>query len=255
MQKDPIYLEADGDVVAVFSDIDADDHHLNSRVRLSTATLNMDLAGEILTVPGAGEMLIEDYRVKTPAASAVASSAARSPFDTGGLPSQSFIAWESYMGYNLNLRHAEFEENVRVDHRTGAKMILAAQLIGSAAEGIDPQDAPGRRTQLTCRTVVIEFGHAAGDRLGKGDGLGSVSARDIRQLYASGDVRIVDDEFSVDADHITKHADSSLLTVSGDATRDAEIQTQGNIIHARRIYYDLFTRRVEVADLRATLRQ
>jgi len=137
---------------------------LESRIRLAGPQIRIDLEEEQLIVEGAGNLLIEDYRL--PAAtterranrtSSFTSASAVPGLDSVG-PSQTLFTWQSAMTFLNKDNIAKFDQDVVMRHRAGADMVLAGRL--RAALQLDEAIARRLRNQtamLTCDTLLAQF--------------------------------------------------------------------------------------------------
>jgi hypothetical protein len=121
------------------------------------------------------------------------------------------------------MNRADFREDVKLFHRTGDQMAFATGLMSPDA---DPNAAvrkmPGRRTQLECESLVAEFAGRDGEPQ-DGRSAGRLSVDEIRQLDATGEVLLLDDDITIAAHRIVKFPQSDLLRVFGRENAPAEI--------------------------------
>jgi len=250
--KEPVYLVASRDVVGVFSNTNDTTGRIESRVRIAAQKLAVDLRSELMNVPVKGTILIEDYRVdhsqKPP------SQRTTSLFDSGvdASPSQSYISWAESMSFYYGRNRADFRKDVVIVHRRGATMIFAQKLLlAQKANNQSDADSAGRQTRLECQSLLVEFASNIAKRPDHDDREtpGGLSVRDIRQLDATGGVRLVDDDFSITAYRLAKYPRSDLLRVIG-LDQDAEIYSKspaGPRFRGREFSYNLATGSVEAA--------
>ncbi len=255
INREPVYVVASHDVVASFTNTDPVSGYVRNRVRLSGEKLTVDLRTELLNVPVAGNLLIEDYQLpdgKTPAATSKKSRAAKtSPnqalFASGdGMPSQSFIKWTDSLTFHAVNKRADFIGNVLLDHRRGAKMAMMEELLASRELGdLKMLSNKGRHTRLTCKQFSVEFGK---DEQQTPSGVGALSVRDIKQFQAIGEVFLEDDAFNIVAHRLDKHDHSNLLRIFGREGENAEIYGNGrNGFHFKgpECNYNLLTEQVD----------
>ncbi len=250
--KEPVYLVASRDVVGVFSNTNDTTGRIESRVRIAAQKLAVDLRSELMNVPVKGTILIEDYRAgdsQEPSSKRVTSLF---DSDVGATPSQSYISWAESMSFYYGRNRADFRKDVVIVHRRGADMVFADKLL--AAKNADNQPAAanlGRQTRLECQSLLVEFASNVGNRPDQpgSETPGALSVRDIRQLDATGGVRLTDDDFSITAYRLAKYPRSDLLRVIG-LDEDAEIYSKsptGPRFRGREFSYNLVTGSVEAA--------
>ena len=226
--KEAVYLLASRNVVGLFTNTDADTGRIQNRVRVESQKLAVDLRSELMTIPTAGNLLIEDYQTTVPAGDGESSSNRLFGGGLSGLPSQSFIQWARSMSFHFGASRADFRENVKLIHRTGEQMVFASGLVPADDQSDRPdRGTPGRRTQLECQSLVAEFSGRAADTPRADRSAGRLSVRDIRQLDATGGVLLLDDEITITAYRIVKFPQSDLLRVFGTEDADAEIYGTG----------------------------
>ena len=113
---------------------------LTTRARLSGPTLAVNLVDQFMRIEGAGDLLIEDYRLASGAADKKSDSAEPSrvsPFGTISReePSQTFISWKGSMTHRWDINVAQLEDDVQIRHYTGTKMVLVDQLVAPTRTG------------------------------------------------------------------------------------------------------------------------
>ncbi len=233
--KEPSYMVANDDVVAVFANVVPDSDVVQNRIRIASADMTVDLRSEMLTVPEAGSLLIEDYRIREiPQAGDNQSASADDTLPVGeagltaftssqsGLPSQTYITWEEAMTFFADRRRIDFQGDVRMDHRSGSKLPFAREMLKDHAFDVASARNIGRRTRFSGGSLMVEFGaDSAADVAAAG--MGQMSFGDVRQLEATGGVAIDDDTVSIRAFRIVKFDESELLKILGTKREPAEI--------------------------------
>jgi len=208
------------------------DRRLVSRIRLAGPQMRIDLIQEQLLVEGAGNLLIEDYRISEPkrrpkGRPSALLSASNVPGLDGLGPSQTLITWENSMTF-LNISNkAVFDHRVEMRHKAGSEMALAGQL--EAVLNLD--DATKRRLKsraasLVCNNLVAEF-----ERGKPRDQTGSSPLSQVAGLkgfWARGDVALVNREQSHQrsawGSQISYDRTSGLASVAGVGRQPAVFQ-------------------------------
>jgi hypothetical protein len=246
--KEPAYLVATGDAVAVTSETDPQSGALHSRVRISGPKLWVNLRSEVskLMIEGAGNLLLEDYEV----ASASSPGAEREggglfSAGTGRGPSTTLIEWRDLMWYDFSIEQTRFEGEVSLKHFSGEQ--LERVLGRSQADSTGAE--PGRATFLSGDILTVDFRSSE-----QGTGrieprrMGRLSAGRLDRFQASGAVRLQDvhEELSLTADRVVFWKDRNVLAIYGSPQRKAHIikQRAGQLPHqvsVERLFYNLTT--------------
>jgi len=210
-------LSAIGKAIALPGSQDAETGAVLRRARLSSSRIDLDLKGRLVSIEDAGDLLIEDYRVRRSRRRADTDQGTN-PFGVlgGGEPSQTYMKWGGSMRYDLRYQAASFDREVLLMHKSGAKMVLTDRVL-------PPQDAPapdkesGRDATLTCQSLFIQFARelADGEKTAGRTGIGSLSGFSLDKFQAEGDVYFTDSKVSVTASRITYSEDQTLLTIFG----------------------------------------
>lgn len=246
--KEPSHLVATHDVVGVFAGADPDTGRIRNRVRLAGAKMTVDLGKKLLTVPVSGTLLIEDYKIPQSVARAQDPRAQTFGMSGGNLPSQTYVEWAETFVYDAALSRASFVDDVLLVHRSGGKMTFAGALL--AGYDFNPEDVRGigRRTQMSCGSLVVEFAAAGDTTRPTAGGFGGLSARNLRQFEAAGSVYLEDDEFTISADRVVKYDQSDLLRIFGFDGTDAEMFSRiagGPRFRGPEFSFDLVTGRID----------
>ena len=195
-----------------------EDQRLLSFVRVSGPRIAIDLLNEHMVVEGEGNLLVLDYRLpkegKEPkAATDDIATGLASSMQSGG-PSQTVFTWQNSMSY-LNRRNvAVMDNNVMMKHASGSQMAMPEQV--AAAMKIDPRklaSTRGRRDELTCGNLVVEFIRNRARSEGEGSSLSS--ATELRALQASQRVRMQESNRAIEGDLITYDNSTGLVKVQG----------------------------------------
>ncbi len=247
--REPVYVVASRDVVCVFTTVDSLTGKVTKRNRFAADKLTVDLRADLLNVPGGGSLLIEDYERRAAATSDEPKRESLFTSAADGLPSQTYISWSGSLSYHQARNRADFRDDVHLDHRRGDEMALAGEQLASTRSPSGGDKSKGRRTRLDCGALVVEF--ADSDPSAPAS-VGGMSITDIRQLEATGGVRLADNDFTVDAYRVVKYDNSDLLRVYGTPDRDAEIyglDSGTGQLRALEFNYDLKTGRVDAVTL------
>ena len=247
--KRPVLVLADGSTVAVSST-----HHPESRVLLSRMRINgprvaIDLRRQTTNVEGAGNLLIEDYRLRTRDRSPRQGDSDALLGDLGGGgPSQTLFTWGNSMSYLQDRNIAIFDKDVHMVHRAGSKMVLGTQV--AAARSLDVQQLrrlSGRSSTLDCRNLLVEFARRSSERK---DGDSPYGAAELRQLDATGEVQLKDSNKSLVGDRLTYFSGSGMITIRAARGREAHIYDENARSDWRGpvLRWNRKTDRVEAAD-------
>ncbi len=252
--KEPAYILATGNAVALTSDIDPVSGLIKSRARISGPRLSVDLRPEVskMVIEGAGNLLLEDNRPFRPR-DELADSRPGGLFDVGrdAGPSNTLIEWDELMWYDFSIDQTQFEGNVSLKHFSGAELMrVRRQSVGGSAEV-----PPGRATFLTCDALTLDFlDREERARRPAGRSMGRLSADRLKQFRATGSVVLQDESegLSLTADRLIYWKDRELLGIYGSPRRRARIVTQkpGQLPHqatVERLFYNLATRKLEVS--------
>lgn len=195
-------------------------------VRVVSEELSIDLPGQQFRIPGAGELLVEDYRLAdrlAGGAGAALSTAARGGAAAGPLLghlggsglSQTLFAWTRSMEFSGVRSEAVFSGDVQIAHRAGSEMVNSRQMQAIREQLARlPQELLGRRAMLRAGDLRIGFGEPSSDA-GGGDSLEDLASRPISRFEARGDVSIRDGDRYLSGSEVRYVMASELLFVSG----------------------------------------
>lgn len=203
------------------------DQRLLSFVRVNGPRITINLLNEQMVVEGAGNLLALDYRLPDPASASpprngdLASQTAVASFRSGG-PSQTVFTWQNFMSY-LNERNvAVLDSQVVMKHAAGSEVAIPQQV--AAAMKIDPRrlaQSKGRRAELTCDNLVVEFKRDPAGRMGRSAALSG--ATQLKAIQASHRVRMQENNRSVEGEIINYSDETGMLKVQGSAALPAWI--------------------------------
>ncbi|GJM25745.1 MAG: hypothetical protein DHS20C16_21600 [Phycisphaerae bacterium] len=214
--KDPIFIQATGHVVAENRNMRKDSKRLKSRVQMKGPSMSIDLQKKFVRVDGKGNMLIEDYRA--PKNSPQPKSKPATPFGAASRdePSQTYLGWKDTMHYRYDVNIAQFDKDVQLVHRSGDQMKMAAEILGQREAATLKE---GRIATLDAQSLVVQFIRTADDN---SLGANRLSGTDVQSFNASGQVYFVDSGISALAQQITYSRDDSILQIIG--TKDDPAQ-------------------------------
>jgi len=221
IDKDPVFVYATGNVVALHRRANEKTRRLRSRARIGGPKMSVDLREKYVTVQGAGDLLIEDYRLRTDRQRPSTNDRPRtSPFGRAMRddPSQTYIAWEESMTYRYGTNIADFQENISISHRTGGKMIGAEKIFGDQLD--ENALSRGQEASLTCQSLVVEFTRE------QQDGMSRLSGYDVAAFNASGQVHFADAGISALANQVTYERGDNGLQILGSPGQPAQIFDQ-----------------------------
>lgn len=250
--KEPTHILAVGKAIVTTSDIDEVTGRVKRRARLEGPRLSVNLRPEVskLLIEGPGTLLLEDNRssAKQQGSSSRESSGLFDVDENAG-PSNTLIEWTDLMWYDFSIDQTRFEGDVRLTHISGAELWRIRG--GSTVEGI--QAAPGRRTFLTCDTLIADF--LARDkrvRSSEGNRMGRLGASLLQHFTAEGSVTLDDsgEGLSLTAGRVVYERDRRLLAVYGSSHLNARviIQRPGRLPNqyaAERFFYDVEKNQIE----------
>ncbi len=224
LNKDPIFIQATGHVVAMNRNMRNDSKRLKSRVQMKGPSMSIDLRQKTVRVVGKGNMLIEDYRPpKTSTARPASNNAGgganqATPFGAASRdePSQTYLGWANTMQYRYDVNIAQFDKDVQLVHRSGTKMKMAAEILGQREAATLEE---GRIATLDAQSLVVQFMRNENDNRA---GANRLSGTEVQSFNASGQVYFVDSGISALARQITYSRDDNVLQIIG--TKDDPAQ-------------------------------
>ncbi len=210
-------LSAIGNAVALTGNQEVEAGGVMSRARLSSSRIDLDIKGRLVSVEDAGNLLIEDYRVRK-ARRRAETDQGTNPFGVlgGGEPSQTYMKWAGSMRYDLRYQLASFDRDVLLMHKSGAKMVLIDH-VRPPRDAPEPDQESGRDARLTCQSLFVQFAREPADRQRAAGrtGIGSLSGFSLDKFQAEGDVYFTDAKVSVTASRITYSEDQTILSIYG----------------------------------------
>jgi len=202
-------------------------NHMVSRLRIAGPKIGIDLIQEHLGVEGAGNLLIEDYRLpgqkkrRTRASSELA-SANFGALESSG-PSQTAFTWKTSMLYLNNRGIAMFDKDVYMQHVAGSKMVLSkaeARVMNFDLEIL--LQIEGREVSMTCDNLLANFER---ENRKKRDGASPLGgAARLTAFRATGQsVRIEQDEYSAQGTLARYDRSSGIVELTGSPRAPAQI--------------------------------
>jgi len=265
VNKEPAYLLATGNAVALTADLDPATGEVTSRARLTGPKLSLNLRREVskLLIEGPGTLLLEDYQGESgkgspsPASAAVAGrplgGGLLSNVEDGG-PSNTLVVWAQSMWYDFSIDQTRFEGDVELKHFSGTEL---ARVVG-LAEKPAPATPQGRSTFLKCEMLTVDFlDRTARPRSPDAQRMGRIRTDALRQFEARGSVVLQDptEGLNLWADQVIYERPREILMIHGSAARKARIIKQEpgrlpNQLHVERLIYDLATGKFQLLDTR-----
>ena len=201
-----------------------------SRLRIAGPKIGIDLIQEHLGVEGAGNLLIEDYRLshsrsRRSLRSTEIGSANFGALESSG-PSQTAFTWTTSMLYLNNRGIAMFDKDVYMQHAAGSKMVLSkaeARAMNFDLDGLRQME--GREVSLTCDNLLSNFDRAEREKREKRDGPSPLGgATRLTAFRATGQsVRIEQDEYSAQGTLVTYDRASGVVELRGSPRAPAQI--------------------------------
>lgn len=202
-----------------------EDQRLQSFVRIAGPRVTIDLDNEHMVVEGAGNLLVLDYRLPEPgkrtgrqrdrAAGGIGGSDLLAGSLRSSGPSQTVFTWQNSMSY-LNRRNvAVLDNQVVMKHAAGSQMAMPEQV--AAALKVDPRElaaAKGRRAELTCENLVVEFARAREDAAGGGTGALSAAVQ-LEAFQASQRVRMQENNRAIEGELVTYDSGTGMVRILG----------------------------------------
>ncbi len=238
-QKRPVYVVAEGNAEAISSTyaphVDGKRGRLLSRARIAGRQIVADLRSEQMSVPCEGNLLIEDYQFddqdgkRGQRRTAQVGNALMSSVRGDG-PSQSLIEWENAMDFFVDRALATFDRNVRMIHLSGQQVVMKDEL--AEAFKLDPSAlrrvGEGRRAELTCGNLLIEFATGKSDRPSNDTGATSqmIRATDLERMIARDAVHLQDGTKSLMGEYLQYLAYTNEVRLEGGPGLDARIIDQ-----------------------------
>lgn len=243
--KEPAFILASGNAVALTSEIDPVTHQLKSRARITGPTLSVNLRPDVskMLIEGEGSLQMEDFQ---PGGGDLFNVA-----DDG--PSKTLITWKDSMWYDFSIDQTRFEGDVELKYFSGDAL---KQLFGGKQTQAKKNDQTpsGRRTFLSCDVLTVDFLDRSQRARHKADRrVGRISTNALRQFQASGNVTLQDQSegLSLWSDRLIYERPRRLLQIFGTDYRKAKIikETANKMpyqLSAKHIFYNLGTGEIEV---------
>jgi len=258
--KEPSYLVATGNAVALTTELDPDTGQMVSRARISGPKLWVNLRPEVskMMIEGAGNLLLEDMEVAPPSQTTTRDRPRGLLTAEPSGPSTTLIEWRDLMWYDFSLEQTRFEGEVSLKHFSGGEL---ERVLGRGASESSELDR-GRATFLTGDVLTVDFRDDA-ERIRRVEPrrMGRLSAGRLEQFQASGAVRLQDvsEGLSLASDRVVFWKDRNLLAIYGSPRRKAHIvkQRPGQLPHqvsVEHLFYNLTTGEWELSQPRITTR-
>jgi hypothetical protein len=263
ISKEPVYVLATGDAVALTSEVDPTTGVVRSRVRLAGPKLSVNLKPDAskMVIEGPGNLLLEDNRPADPTSpDTTKTRETKGLFAVGGDggPSNTLIEWKELMWYDFGVSQTRFEGDVQLKHFSGIELLKMRPDLSVGAADVPS----GRATFLRSDALTVDF-HAEKDRAATSGErrMSGLSADRLQQFQATGSVSLQDESegLSLSADRVVYWKDREVLGIYGQPRRKAQvaIQRPGELPHqlsVERLFYNLDTGTWELSKPKLTAR-
>jgi len=181
--------------------------------------LAVDIVSSQMTVNGAGNLLIEDYRMpidkKRPRPVVQAS---RNPFaaniDMEG-PSRTAFRWQNAMSFFAQRNMAVLDRDVLMVHLSGGELKLTPQEAKAMKIDVERlQMAKGRRASLRTDNLVVQFVRDPEREKNANDPTPMAGATELAYLCATGNSRLEEGTRSVQGEVITYNKTGGTIRVT-----------------------------------------
>lgn len=251
--REPAYILATGDAVAVMTEFDSTTGEMVSRARIAGPRLSVNLRSDVsrMLIEGAGSLQLEDFQASAGSSSAERSSGDLFDMDADSGPSKTLISWRDSMWYDFSINQTRFEGDVSLKHFSGAALV---RLFGGS-DGAALNLPTGRSTFLTCDTLDVDFlqRDAMGRRVQRPQRMGRLSAGTLRTFRATGAVELLDESEGLHlwADEVIYERPREILAIYGNSKRRARMiqrrpRRLPNEVVVERMIYNLATGEVEL---------
>ena len=169
-------------------------------------------------------------------------------------PSQTAIQWDNAMDFFLDRNLVVFDENVRMVHRSGQQMVQKEALADAMGLDINALRLPsGRRTDLTCGNLLIEFREDQSGQT-KRNNVAGVRATELERLIARGAVYLKDGAKSLMGERPQYLRPTDEIILEGSDSLDARIidETEDcyTVMKQRVLIWNRKTNRIEAPNPR-----
>ncbi len=214
MRKQPVYIQAfpkEGEQIEVVNERREGETVL-SRATLFGQSVTIDLAAQRLNVPSHGRLLIGDF--ERDSSGGGQSASLRDPFGQdlrSGGPSQTAFEWQTGLTYLLDSRVAIFDGDVRMVHVADENLLKWLSAEPAQGDGQGQPVKPDRWVDLTCQMLKVEFIRGAFG----GSGGVQAGAAELKQIDATGTVKLEEGRRTVMAQQLRYDGPSDLIVVYG----------------------------------------
>jgi len=259
--KEPAFILATGQALALTSEIDPATQQLKSRARITGPSLSVNLRPDVskMLIEGEGSLQMEDFQPANP-------DQTKAAFDPGGGdlfdvdhddgPSKTLITWKDSMWYDFSIDQTRFEGDVELKYFSGEEL---QKLFGDKPQTINDNKQKGRATFLSSDVLTVDFLDRSQRARHKADRrVGRISTSALRQFQASGNVTMQDQSegLSLWSDRLIYERQRRLLAIYGTDFRKAKIVKRAENklpyqLLAKHIFYNLGTGEIEVLEPKA----
>ncbi len=261
--KEPAFILATGNAVALTSEIDPATKQLKSRARITGPTLSVNLRPDVskMLIEGEGSLQMEDFQPAKPMIKKVSlGSSGGDLFDVDNDegPSKTLITWKDSMWYDFSIDQTRFEGDVELKYFSGdaLQQFFGGKKPSAKKDGSAPS---GRATFLSADVLTVDFLDRSQRARQKADRrVGRISTNSLRQFQATGNVTLQDQSegLSLWSDRLIYERQRRLLAIYGTDFRKAKIIKRSTNkmpyqLSAKHIFYNLGTGEIEVLEPKA----
>ena len=224
-------LHADGNVDASGATYDPA-HKLLTRMHLMNVdSLNYDKVKDLLTIPGKGEMYVEDYRPESPAKQDNRSARGKTAF-----------SWEQGLTYAGQPGEIELHKNVKMVHQPTKPLTMPSVAGGGDAAGGGGKAQGIKTIFLTCADLKawLAKNETAAAGTTNSLALGTNSQASLSRVLATGSAQLTLDENVLRAQTLEMDTARNKAVAIGQGENYAQLLRPGvAVAEARRIEWDL----------------
>ncbi len=220
-------LVATGKVNVQTLEMEEASEELKTRVTMHGPKLSVNLREEVskLTIEGAGDLFMEDFRIASEPREASAPGADLFNLQADAGPFKTLIEWQDLMWYDFSIDQTRFEGGVQLKHFSGMQLASVFRIPGA-----DHARMPsGHQTYLTCDVLSADF-HGRKQETAERETrqLGRLSSDRLRQFLARGRVLLeaTSHNLSLSADSVNFDKDRMQLSAHGSTPKRARILVQ-----------------------------
>ncbi len=199
---------------------------------LNVAALTIDKTRDLLTIPGKGELYVEDYRPEPPGKADDRSARGKTGF-----------SWEGGLTYARPSGEIELKKNVKMVHQPTKPLNVPAVVGGGDAAGGATKPAQGIKTVfLTCADLTALLAKSEGGGSGTSSPfvLGTNDKTGLSKVTATGNAQLTLDENVLRAETLEVDTVKNKAIAVGEGENYAQLHRPGVAdAEAKRIEWDL----------------